>query len=464
MREKTKRRANGSRKAQLKKEENNKLVEFLPWQWESLNSKCEHFAMIGGVATGKTFTGSHFVISQVVNFPDQTGFIGANTYDQLSQATLRELMYWLDEYGFEYVIDRIPFWTKEKKFKSYNNILSIRVGNKTAYIFTRVLGDANPLRGIEFSWYWLDESRDTPLNTHDVIMSRLRESKTIRGLVTTTPAGEDWVWKRFVWNKDARFGYIKAKTEDSAKYGIITQNFYLTLRSSYSPVMAAQELDAEFVIVLEGRSYYTASPANEEFDYEPSDYELFVGMDFNFAPAPCVWEVGQIDDDGDVHVFAEISGKEVSSAELARRLAIQFGDYHLRIFGDASGNRGTTSNAGKTDYDQIAEVLSEYGVSFSIDVDQANPMVKDRVENTCRLLEDGNGKRTLKYDPNKCPYLHEDFRKVVWKNGKVSGNGDETLTHASDGLGYSQMKLNPPMGGKVKMGKNVGSLASKMGE
>jgi hypothetical protein len=228
--------------------------------------------------------------------------------------------------------------------------------------------------------------------------------------------------------------------------------------------MAAQELDAEFVIVLEGRSYYTASPANEEFDYEPSDYELFVGMDFNFAPAPCVWEVGQIDDDGDVHVFAEISGKEVSSAELARRLAIQFGDYHLRIFGDASGNRGTTSNAGKTDYDQIAEVLSEYGVSFSIDVDQANPMVKDRVENTCRLLEDGNGKRTLKYDPNRCPYLHEDFRKVVWKNGKVSGNGDETLTHASDGAGYAFMKLLPPMGGKVKMGKNVGSLASKMGE
>ena len=420
--------------------------------------------MISGVATGKTFTGAHFVIKQVVENPDLTGFIGANTYDQLSQATLRELMYWLDEYGFEYVTDRIPYWTREKKFKSYNNIMSIRVGNKTAYIFTRVLSDANPLRGIEFSWYWIDESRDTPLNTHDVIMSRLRESNIIRGLVTTTPAGEDWVWKRFVQNTDPRFGYIKAKTEEAANHAIITQDFYSTLRSSYSPAMAAQELDAEFITVLEGRSYYTASAANEEYNYQPSDYELFVGMDFNFSPAPCVWEVGQIDHNDEIHVFDEISGKEVSSAELARRLAIKYGDYFIRIFGDASGNRGTTSNAGKTDYDQIAAVLSEYGVSFSIDVDQANPLVKDRVENVCRLLEDANGNRRLKYDPNNCPFLHDDLRKVTWKNGKVSGNGDVNLTHASDGLGYGLQKLCPPMAGTAKMGKGIASMASKMGE
>jgi phage terminase large subunit-like protein len=408
---------------------------------------------------GKTYTGAHWTINQFIKHPEMTGLIAANTYSQLSQATLAELFKWLDEYNFEYVCDRKPPWPGARKFKSYENILSVRVGDKVAHAFTRVLSDPNPLRGLNISWAWGDESRDTPQNSHDVILSRMRETYGYqRSLITTTTAGEDWVWRRFFKNADGiNFGFVRAKTEQMVPYNIISNDFYQNLRSAYSPAMAAQELDAEFVVVLEGRSYYTASAANEESGYEVQDYEIFVGMDFNFSPAPCIWEVGQVDDDDDVHFFDEISGKEVSSAELARRLAVKYGDYHIRIFGDASGNRGTTSNAGKTDYDQIAEVLAEHGCSFSIDVDQANPLVKDRVENMCRLLEDANGKRTIKYDPIKCPYLHEDFRKVVWKNGKVNGGDDCTLTHSSDGAGYAMMKLKPPMYGRTKIGKNIAS-------
>src|SRR5690606_23495434 len=129
--------------------------------------------------------------------PEMTGFIGANTYDQLSQATLREFFYWLEEYGYEFVVDRRPpqHWGYNRTLKQYNNTVHVRnpkTGN-VALIFTRVLGDENPLRGIEFSWYWLDETRDTPEITHDVVLSRMRETPDfMKGLITTTTNGEDW--------------------------------------------------------------------------------------------------------------------------------------------------------------------------------------------------------------------------------------------------------------------------------
>src|SRR5574338_231460 len=83
-------------------------AKLAPWQAASLFLPITHLAMFGGIATGKTFTGAHFVIYHFLNFPSLTGFIAANTYDQLSQATLRELFYWLGVYQIEYVIDRRP--------------------------------------------------------------------------------------------------------------------------------------------------------------------------------------------------------------------------------------------------------------------------------------------------------------------------------------------------------------------
>jgi phage terminase large subunit-like protein len=424
---------------------------------EAISTKCSHFALLAAIATGKTFTGAHFAIKMFIEHPEKTGLIGANTYNQLSQATLAELFLQLDKYGLQYVVDRKPPWKNARLFKSYENILSVRIGDKVAHAFTRVMSDSNALRGLNISWAWLDETRDTPQETHDVVLSRMRETKGFqKTLVTTTTAGEDWCWKRFYRDGDGvNFGYARAKTIQMVEAGILSQEFYDNMRRAYSPQMAAQELDAEFVSVLSGRAYYTADTDNYDENYEPSEYELFVGMDFNYSPAPCVWVVGQIDSQGVAHVFDEISGLEMPTTELARRLAKKYGDYHLRIFGDASGNRGTTSNAGSTDYNQIAEVLSDAGVSFSIDVDQANPLVKDRVENVCRLLKDGAGDIVLKYDSNSCPYLHDDLRKVVWKNGKVSGDGDVNLTHASDALGYALYKLMPPMAGRAQLGRGI---------
>lgn len=449
------------------------ITRFTPYQLAALPQWCPytHFAMLCGVAVGKTFTGAHFAIWHIMTKPHLTGFIGANTYDQLNQATMRELLYWLDTYGIEYVVDRTPpkEW-KAKRFKKYQNIITTYYRGKPTTIFTRVLLKGNPLRGMEFSWYWIDETRDTPMNTHDIILSRLRESEYIKGLVTTTTAGEDWCYKRFTKNvkkDDFTYGSLHVETKMSVKYGIITEKFYRDLLASYDEMTALQELFAKHVNAIAGRAYFAAGDSNclqtapWGDEYPDPSRPLIIGCDFNFAPAPCIWMVGQVGPDMPhpehedlyysdcIHWFAQIRGTQVSTPDLVKQLVGQFGvDFFYQIYGDASGNRGTTSNAGESDYIQMANTFDDLGCDYSIDVDQANPKVKDRVTSMNAMLKNALGQSRMTYNPDQCPDFHSDMNVVGWKPNisgtqKLDDCGDYERTHASDGGGYAIYKLFP---------------------
>lgn len=444
------------------------------WQLAALYNPFQHFAFYAGVAGGKTYTGAQFAIRMMREHPDLTGFIGANTYDQLSQATLRELFYWLDDYGMEYVIDCKPprSWNSQR-LKSYKNVLSVRVGPRCVSVFTRVLGDGDPLRGIEFSWYWMDESRDTPQNTHDILLSRMREDRVVmKGLMTSTTNGEDWGYKRFVLgnNGDMIYGSQHIPTQASLDAGIITEAYYKTLLRSYSELLAEQELYARHVNVLGGRAYYAAGRHNDMMpapwgDLHPSrDRPLVVGCDFNFQPSPCVWMVGQVgpalwSPRGEywsecIHWFGELSHVQTSTADMTATLMARYPGYFYQIFGDMSGNQGTTSNAGETDYNQISAALSTAGCGYSIDAyssdEKNNPRVKARVENMNARFRNALGEIHQTFDPQRCPQFAGDLRTVGWKpnpltgKGKLDNCGDVQRTHASDAAGYAVYKLFPP--------------------
>lgn len=482
-------------------------VSLAPWQLAALNNPFDHFAFFGGVAAGKSFTGAHYAIKCITEYPDVTGFIGANTYDQLSHATLRELFYWLEHYGFDFISDRRPpaDWkfsrsfksqvkleikTRSKKktkkeaslLKSFKNTIVVRnpVTGRCTLIFARVLSKPNPLRGIEFSWYWMDESRDTPENTHDVILSRLRESKVSKGIITTTPNGKDWTYNRFCNPKSKDFGAMHVRTIESVNFGIITQKYYDIMRSSYSEMMAMQELDALHVNVNGGRAYYSSGEYNRLKmspwgTYVPSrDLPLVVGCDFNFSPAPCIWVVGQKAPDSHgvecIHWFEEVSGKEISTIEMTHKLISKFPGFEYHVYGDMSGTRGTTSNMGKTDYDQMSNVFSESGDTFYIQCNnsetKANPKVKSRVENVNRLLKNSAGEVLMTYNYLLCPYLDNDMQMVGWRTetqsgrGKLDDMGDKRLTHASDAIGYAVWILLPPHN-KMALVKDVESVTRK---
>lgn len=454
----------------------NKL-SFADYQFAAIYNPFDHFVMYGGVGLGKSRTGAFFALKMINEYPKLSGFIAANSYDQLAQVTLRLLFAEFDEHGVEYVFDRRPpkEWRSQKTFKSYKNIISVRHNDQVITIYVRVLSDPDNIRGMEFSWYWIDELRDTSEYAHDMVLGRMRESDIQKGLLTTTTNGESWDYHRFVKGNlrgDKTFGSMHVASIESVKRGFISQKYYDTLRRTYSPMMALQELDAQHVNIFGGKAYYSAGPHNMMRrapwgDAQPNrEYPLIVGCDFNFSPAPCAWVVGQIgpsqardgkDYSEHIHWFGELSEVEISTPEMTRRLVSRWPDFHYKIYGDMSGNVGTTSNAGRTDFNQISQELSDMGCLYTVDAIQfkeeilkRNPFVKDRIECMNSRLKNAMGEVNMTYDPVGCPLLAGDMRMVGWRKtanssrGKLDDGGDKLRTHASDAAGYAVYRLFPP--------------------
>jgi hypothetical protein len=266
---------------------------------------------------------------------------------------------------------------------------------------------------------------------------------------------------------DNSYGSMHVPTTEAIRLGLHSQEWLNDLLKTYTPLMAEQEIYAKHVNISGGRAYYAASEKNKSLSapwgdtYPDAQRPLIVGCDFNFQPAPCVWVVlqqGPFGYEDQLHCFAEISQTQISTSDMASLLFNRFPGFFFEIYGDSSGNRGTTSNAGETDYNQISDVLNQSGAIFSIDVDQSNPRVKDRVENVNRLLINGIGEISLTYNPQTCPLLDLDLNGVGWKDSKLDDGGDKQKTHASDALGYALFKKRPP----GKSGILIQSLQSSL--
>lgn len=133
----------------------------------------------------------------ITNFPRARGFIGANTYDQLSGATLKNCfevwrkIYGLTEYHKDenpqgsFVYDRRPprHFQQFIKLKNYKNVMCFWNG---AMVVLGSLENYEAQDGKEFCWAHLDETKDTRVEAvKEVILGRLRQ----RGL-WVTPEGE----------------------------------------------------------------------------------------------------------------------------------------------------------------------------------------------------------------------------------------------------------------------------------
>lgn len=123
----------------------------------------------------------------VTKAPLIRGFIGANTHNQLTTATLVgitkiwKLVFGWEEYDQKsapngnYVIDKKPpaHFKKVEKFKEYHNIISFANG---AIIFVGSLENYKAHDGKEFGWAHLDETKDTKKEAiTTVILGRMRQ-------------------------------------------------------------------------------------------------------------------------------------------------------------------------------------------------------------------------------------------------------------------------------------------------
>lgn len=150
-------------------------------QDEILKSTAQRILCMSGQGGGKSHTGGILSADFAINYPNIRGFIGTNTYGQLTTSTLdRIFKVWMNEFGWmkdiHYVVDKIPpahFKVVGPKLKSYENKISF---NNGCLIFLGSLDNYTSIDGSEFGWAILDETKDTKEEAvKEVITGRLRQ-------------------------------------------------------------------------------------------------------------------------------------------------------------------------------------------------------------------------------------------------------------------------------------------------
>lgn len=384
-------------------------VALSPPQFEFYVNQTKYTLFCGGLGSGKTYAGAWWAITMAIKWPSAIGLITANSYKQLTRATLVKVFELLDQ-------NKIPY-----KYTKNDSVL--RIG--TAEIHCVSMDNHDDLRGPEYGWAWSDECAFYKKDAFDVLIARLRgphgpSNNPWKG--TTTPNGYNWMHDYFVDSPLKGTKMVTANTLDNLKH--LGQDYYDTLRGQFDSKLAEQELDGAFVNLTSGKVYY-AFDRNIHCKEMANQHSgtVFVGLDFNVHPLCGIF----CSYDGEtLSVFDELYLEDSNTFEAAKEIKRRYPGREIKIISDESGNKRSTKSK-YTDHQILRNVFGESAV-----VKFRNPGIKDRYNNTNRMFD--HKKVVINKD---CKKMVSDLEKLVYDNK------DDMLSHISDALGYVMWHLEP---------------------
>ena len=262
-------------------------IELTDPQAAILASNEDRNLWMGGQGSGKT-AGMGFLTYNFNAFvPDVMGLIAANTYSQLTNSTLKEILKTWALMGFtkysesnpngSYVIDRAP----PKHFKPHKYIFRDNNGK----LFTKnggvmilaSLDNYSALEGMELGWALLDETADTKEEAvREVITARLREKGLYKseGGFPFSHDGTIPVNPLYVFTKPGRVDWI------NTYFGLDQMRDQITLKIFSQTDFFQNVTDNRFVVVsnafLNKDNLPTNYLENRIKDLSPEDAERLI--------------------------------------------------------------------------------------------------------------------------------------------------------------------------------------------
>lgn len=373
-------------------------------QMDFVESDSRYTLFCGGLGSGKTYAGAVWAAMMALKYQGVPGIITANSYSQLSKATLVTFFGILNDLGIPYTYRR--------------NAGEIEIyGTK---IFTMSMENYDLLRGIEAGWAWSDECAFYRKESFNVLMGRIRDkSGTCQWKGTTTPNGFNWLYTDFVETPLPKSEVITSKTIDNLDN--LSANYVETLLGQYDSNLMRQELEGEFINLTSGKVYYGFDRNKNVKPVEERNSIIHLGLDFNVDPLCGTFGFQR---DGKIYVSAELYQRDSNTFSAAKEILTRYPQTTVQVVCDQTGDRRKTSSS-MTDH----EILRR---SYLDVLRFTNPPEKDRWNNLNRLLEQG----LIVIDP-KCKMLIADLEKLT------HDNKDEMLGHISTALGYMAWYFNP---------------------
>jgi phage terminase large subunit len=373
------------------------------------NSVAKFRAFVGGIGSGKTMAGSKEMIKHIIDNPGSLNVIAAPTYPMLRDATLRTFFNICPK---SLILD----------YNASENIIKFINGSE---ILCRSCEDPRTidrLRGTNLSAFWIDEAAMVPRMAWKVLIGRLRQSPfKLKGWITTSPRGFNWVYEEFVEKKDKNYELIKCSSKENP---YLTPEYIEDLVSSYKGVFARQEIEGEFV-GFEGAVYPNFDRRVHIRDIKKEQLKRYVaGVDWGFTN-PAVILVMGLDFDNRYHVVREFYQTKVMNDTLVS-VALQLQkEYNIEIFYcDPSS----------------PQLIQQFQIEGLMAVKGDNEIIAGISTVASKLALKQNKEPSLFVD-NTCINTIDEFQNYRYPEGKeekpIQENPIKLYDHAMDALRYA---------------------------
>lgn len=251
-------------------------------------------AYIGGLGSGKTWAG----VVRGLKFAQQPlpadsmwgprGLIGASSYGVLRKVIQPQFFEVMEGTDLWKTGKRTTSWVKsEMKARLVANCSckDRHACDHEVEVFLASLDDPDELRGMELSWFYIDEGRNTSKLAWEVLWGRLRQQGyNHAGWVCSTPNGFDWMYDQFHPESPVAL-------PDAEWYGAPTyENKHLPpeyvagLEAQYSGRFFEQEVLGRFVGMTQGAVFFSWTPrdAGGDVPWDPT-LPLYSEWDFGMG-------------------------------------------------------------------------------------------------------------------------------------------------------------------------------------
>lgn len=330
--------------------------------------------------------------------------------------------------------------------------LSLRLRNGS---LIQLKGADNPdsLRGPGLDLAVFDEFATIKPAAWDVLRPALSD-KMGEADFNGSPAGYNWAYDLWTLGQPGGSANWESWQFTTLQGGRVPASEIEEARQQLDPRTFRQEYLASFE-TLKGRVYDQFDRrewphGNIRSDIEDYGGTLYVGMDFNVNPMSAV-VVQKVQGRPEILTAFEIETS--NTQEMADALRARYPERRLVICPDASGaRRSTNAPVGQTDFTLLRNA------GFDVRAADANPAVKDRINNVQSNLCNAAGDRRCTAHPSILPLLGKALEGLTYKDGTNLPDKSSGLDHICDALGYvlwtefnvlAELKLVAPESGTL---------------
>jgi hypothetical protein len=427
-------------------------------KWDSLEELSHRWTgAIGGINSGKSFIGAVWACSKALLDPKSRGMISANDYGQLSRATLLTLVEVCR--GFDIPLEP---WrdSPEEQALAIANCQRCYIGHERAFVYVisanNFTGKSQTGRGLQIRWFWGDEfayANEQAFLTIDGRLGRGPGEMKGHGIITTSPAGYNYIYRKF--GDPARnqqlLNLYKMTSLSSLENIYSGEDYVRSLEANYTDELYDQEILGKFVNTSVGLVYKyfdRDKHALQGEDAEILEYNhklpLLLTFDFNHSP---IVAIAAQQRNNEIHFCKEWCLMDSDIWELADKIVNWIKSFPLppeiHIFGDATG-RARTAASRLSSWDIVFQglepLVNRRGHDYLVKrFGDSNPYVVNRVHSVNQIFKQDR----CYVHSNNCPNLIKDFENVSWNDNSINKTEDKMLSHLSDAAGYLIHSLHP---------------------